>query len=469
MSRQPGCELPVAGTLKPVADREVCVSRLNNRAYEILYAEVKKCAGSDPAGKVQRDMVLKRLDKLRVQDGSPASEEELRETVSDMFPNFSDKVLKAAAGANRPAGVWGIIPFAGLVVAGAAGLVWAVNLPFPMIRQPVAKTAPILLLPSYISMDSHYRQAISLVEQADQLVNKATGPADIELGEVKVKEAQKHLDGLPVWFLGYSPQVYCSLFGCSWRFTLDEFQAARKEVGRMEAKVFQEKNALPQLKTAEEALLAAKQEYERAKPGAEQQKAIAAWQAALDRMREIPPATLAEKIAQPKLQAAGRDFQEVVGDAAGRTRTNTLIEAAKTFAMAAAESSQNPPHTGEEWELIADLWEKAINQLNRVPLEDAGYIDAQKKLAEYSKNRGVAQTREKAESESVGALNRAKRLIAEWQRLAGASNPDRGNLASQLQEIINELETVKAGTTAHSEAKDLLRFARETLKKLPSN
>jgi hypothetical protein len=444
------------------------VSRLNNCAYEILYAEVKKCAGSDKAGKVQRDIVLKRLEKLRVQEGAPASEEELRQTVRDILPNFSEKVLKAAARDNRQAGVWGIIPFAGVLVAGVAGLIWVVNLPFPMIRQPVAKTAPILLLPSFISMDSHYRQAISLVEQADQLVNKATGPADIELGEVKVKEAQKHLDGLPVWFLGYQPQVYCSLFGCSWRFTLDEFQAARKDVGRMEAKVFQEKNAQNQLRGAEEAFLAAKQQYEGAKPGAEQQKAIAAWQAALDRMKEIPPATLAEKMARNQLQAAGRDFQEVVGDAAGRTRTNTLIEAAKTFAMAAAESSQNPPHTPEEWEQIAGLWEKAINQLNRVPLEDAGYIDAQKKLAEYTKNKGVAETRKKAESESAGALNRAKRLIAEWQRLAGSSNPDRGNLARQLQEIINELETVKVGTTAHSEAQDLLKFARETLKKLQS-
>nr|MCU0517952.1 AmmeMemoRadiSam system protein B [Oscillatoria sp. Prado101] len=294
------------------------------------------------------------------------------------------------------------------------------------------------------------------------------GNYETPLGEVKVKEAQKHLDGLPVWFLGYQPQVYCSLFGCSWRFTLDEFQAARKDVGRMEAKVFQEKNAQTQLRGAEEAFLAAKQQYEGAKPGAEQQKAIAAWQAALDRMKEIAPATLAEKMARTKLQAAGRDFQEVVGDAAGRTRTNTLIEAAKTFAMAAAESSQNPPHTPEEWEQIAGLWEKAINQLNKVPLEDAGYIDAQKKLAEYTKNKGVAETRKKTESESAGALNRAKRLIAEWQRLAGASNPDRGNLARQLQEIINELETVRAGTTAYSEAKDMLKFARDTLKNLPS-
>jgi hypothetical protein len=75
-----------------------------------------------------------------------------------------------------------------------------------MIRRPVSRVAPIILLPSYISMDRNYRQAIALVEQADQLVNQATSLADLELGAKKVQEAQKSLDALPVWFLGYEPQ-----------------------------------------------------------------------------------------------------------------------------------------------------------------------------------------------------------------------------------------------------------------------
>jgi hypothetical protein len=47
------------------------------------------------------------------------------------------------------------------------------------------------------------------------------------LGGEKVKLARENLDALPVWFLGYEPVFYCSLFGCSWKFTFDEFQAAR--------------------------------------------------------------------------------------------------------------------------------------------------------------------------------------------------------------------------------------------------
>ena len=61
-------------------------------------------------------------------------------------------------------------------------------------------------------MDRDYRQAIALVEQADQLVNQATSLADINLGQEKVNQAQKHLDALPVWFLGYEPQMFRTLF-----------------------------------------------------------------------------------------------------------------------------------------------------------------------------------------------------------------------------------------------------------------
>lgn len=439
---------------------------LSDRAFKIMRAEVLKCAGNDVAGQVQRDIALKRLDKMRSQLGDPASLEELRGAVSDMFPNFSEKSLKSAVAANQQDNGWGCIPFVGFLLAGTAGLIWVANLPYPMIRWPVAKSMPIILLPSFISMDRDYRQAISLVEQSDQLVNRATGPADIELGAEKIKDAQKHLDGLPVWFLGYYPEKYCTLFGCSWKFTVDEFENARKEIGRMEAKVFQEKNAQNQLSEVEKALSAAKLQYQQAKPGADQQQAIATWQTAIDQMKLIADKTLAKQMVQARLVAAERDFEVVVGDTDSRESTNTSIEAAKKYAKIAAESSQNPPHTADEWEQIASSWEEAIKLLKQVPKQDAGYLDAITKLAEYQKNLGIAQTRQKAERESVEALIAAKDMVPEWQKMAADSEPKRGELNSKIQDIINKLETVKYGTTAYLEAQSLLKFARETQQKI---
>jgi hypothetical protein len=46
------------------------------------------------------------------------------------------------------------------------GVIAVINLPYPPIRRPIAEKAPLLLLPSYISLDYQFRQAISSIEAA---------------------------------------------------------------------------------------------------------------------------------------------------------------------------------------------------------------------------------------------------------------------------------------------------------------
>jgi hypothetical protein len=438
------------------------MGRLTDRAFDILRAEVDKCAADDAlAGAVYRKMVMKRLEKLRSQNGTFASKEEIRDTFKDEFPNFSEEALKAAVKANQPPGLFDKIILAGTLLGGAAGIIWVINLPFPMIRWPVAKTMPILLLPSFISMDYNYRQAIALVEQSDQLVNKATAAADFEYGDTKVKQAQKHLDALPVWFLGYYPKTYCSFSGCTWRFTVDEFQAARKNIGRMDAQIFQQKNAFTELNQVEQTLDAAKQEYQQAKTAADRQKATGNWQSAIDRLNQIPAETLAGETAKKKLQAAQRDFQAMGGIATGSVHADNLIEAAKEFALSAAVASQKPPHPAAQWEQIAGLWEEGINRLKMIPVDNPGYLDAQTKLAEYQKNLGISQIRLQAEKDSEKALQAAKSLFANLQNNVNYPSQNGGYALSQLQQIINQLESVKPGTTVYPESQKWLQSARK--------
>jgi hypothetical protein len=407
------------------------------------------------------------LEKLRSQNGTFATREEIRDTFKDEFPKFSEQALKAAVKANKPPGLFSKILWASGFLGSVAGIIWLINLPFPMIRWPVANTMPILLLPSFISMDYNYRQAIALVEQSDQLVNKATAVADFDLGETKVKQAQKHLDALPVWFLGYYPQRYCSLFGCTWRFTLDEFQAARKNIGRMDAQIFQQKNAFKELEEAEQSLNKAKQEYQQAKTATDRQKASGNWQSAIDRLNQIPPETLAGETAKKKRQAAERDFQQIGGVATGSAITDNLIEAAKEFAMSAAVASKKPPHPAAQWEKIAELWQEAINRLKMVPVDSPGYLDAQTKLAQYQNNLGIAQIRLKAETDSAKAFGEAKSLFAQLQNDVNSQNP--GNSLKQLQQIINELESVGSGTTVYPEAQKWLQSARKKQQEWQNN
>ena len=435
------------------------MSRLYNRAYKLLEVEVNKCAKEDLVGEVGKKIVMKRLDKLRFQSGEPLKSEELSYIVKDQFPDFSDTVIQKAAKANTPSGMLSKIAWIPAALLGMAGIVWVANLPYPMIRKPVSRIAPIILLPSYINMNYNYREAITNVEQADQLINKATSSADINFGAKKVALAQKHLDDLPVWFLGYYPKRYCTFFNCSWKFTLDEFETARKQVGRMEAKVFQEKNAQTLLTDAEQAIASAKQQYMEATTSTEKQRAVANWQTGIDKLGQIPPTTVAKKIAKPQLAAAQRDFQTEVGLADDNKLSFTFIEVAKKFGLQAAEAAQNGPHSEQRWQVIVGLWEQAINQLQQISANNPSYLAAQSQIAEYQLKLANVKMRLQAERESGKAFKEGKDLIADWKKYV-VDNSDRASLASKLQEIINNLENVKPGTTYYQEAQELLKFVK---------
>jgi hypothetical protein len=499
--------------------------RLNKRAYEILCAEIQVCAGSDQIGKAEKQIVIKRLEKMRLEQGSPATLDELRDAVIDVYPQFNEKVLRLAASSNQPPSAFskalGQITWTAIFLSIPVALVWFVNLPFPMIRKPVAEKAPILLLPSFLAMDRGYRGAISSLEQAEQLINKATSPADIELGAKKAEEAQKHLDNLPVWFLGYYPQAYCGLFGCTWKFTFDEFEQARQRVAKLQAIAFQDKNALTPLKEAEIELVKAKQQYEQASNVKDREKIIALWQTAIDQLEQIPQQTLAGETAQTKLKAYKRDFEnarigtfiaaaaefdleaekvkqkqpqaasELWEQAISRLnkipqenpryleaqrllaayqvkvktvidpRSGSYIEAAKQFAFAAAKESQNPPHPVAKWEQIEKLWQKAIDHLENIRVDEPNYVEAQKLSAQYVTNLGIVETRREAERQAEEILKQAKE---ETQQLISNPPSDTQQLRGQIQGIVNQLRSVKAGTTAYAEAQQLLVSAQNRLK-----
>ncbi len=441
------------------------MARLNKRAFEILKAEIERCSTDNIAGQVQKEIAYRRLEKLRMQEGTPLSLEELEDTINDLFPNFSKKVLKAAARANQPpSSVWTGMKIAVVTLAGVTGGVWFLNLPYPPIRYPVAKVAPIVLLPSFISMDHHYRQAIALTEQADQLVNQTTSQADLEVGSTKVKEAQKHLDALPVWFLGYYPQVYCSWFGCGWRFTLDEFQQARKDVARMDAKLFQEHNAQTQLQKGDQAIGDAKQQYQKAINDAGKQAAITQWQQGMDLLNQVPRETLAGRMAQTKLEAYQRDFQQATGLTTGNIQSGNLIQAAKEFANIAQQSAKGSAHSVAEWQEVQNQWEDAIARLKEIKDTDPDFVEAQRLLASYTQSLSKVHIQLETEKEAVQAYEEAQRQTQDL--LENAKFLDANHVAGRLQTIENQLDKVKPGTTVYGKAQDLQKSAESKRKQI---
>lgn len=400
----------------------------------------------------------------------------LRDRVSDLLlkVTVSGNVRQNGAnqnGANQNnAGKinFGCLLWLGVLLGIGSGALWVINLPIPFMRRAVAEKAPVLLVPSLMSWDKNYRAAIANVEQADQLVNSATSSADVTLGAEKVKTAQEHLNRLPVNALGYRTGPYCDWFDCSWRFTRDEFQNARKQVGRLEAVVFQEQNALTQWNQASAALQQAQAQYNQAPDDTQRQNAIAAWQAALDQIAKIPPQTTAGRSATAQLEAYKRDFSSATGKAANLQTKNTFITAAQGFGSQAAIAAQDPPHTVEQWKNVETLWQSAIAQLERVPTDNEGYGEAQQVLAEYQNNLGVVRAFKDKETQSQQALSRAESLIQNLLR-STPDDPEQvrlNDVAGSLQGIINELDKVQPQTTSYVKAQELRTFADNKLKEL---
>lgn len=287
------------------------MKRLNDCAFNLLQTEIRRCLGANGIGQVQAELALRRLEKLRQQTGSPVMESELQAAISDLIPQANPKVFSQAAKINRPASkFWARLKFGTALLVLGAGTVGVANLPIPGIRNVVLKEAPFLLAPTHMSMHHHYRSAIALIEQADQLVNQATAFEDHEFGAEKVKAAQTHLDQLPVSLLE-DPEDYCNAAGCS--FTTDEFRVARQTVARMEAKLFQEKNAQTRFEQSNQRLAESIRMIDNGALGNDRARALADWRSAIDALDQLPKTTLAGRLAQNKITALERDFRAIVG------------------------------------------------------------------------------------------------------------------------------------------------------------
>jgi hypothetical protein len=428
--------------------------------WKILHKNPQNNSGIDPSIASQNPVLPK-----PVTPSTPKTLAELEKKMAAEARVLNKNSQLTPSKAKR--GIGGKIIWLTILISIPVGGVWVANQPYPVIRRPVAQNAPFLLVPSYMNMDNHYRQALASVEQAEQLIEQATSAADLALGEQKLQETQEHLDELPTWLVNDSSEY--KYWWYDQRFSIYGFNTARSKVGLLAAKVFQEKNAQTLLTDNTQILLKAKQQYQQASTVTDKQSAIAAWRSALNQLEQIPSQTLAGKTARHQVDLYEREFQEVVGLAAGNERISALIAAAQQFSWQAAKAGQNPPHSVTEWQQIEYLWQEAINRLQEVPSQDlVGYAQAQKLLATYETNLGQVKIRRQAEQDSVYALESAQQqiqsLIASIP--ADAQYVDRNGMFSQLQSIINRLEKVQNGTTAYLKAQELLLSAKNKLQEL---
>lgn len=355
----------------------------------------------------------------------------------------------------------------GVLVGIPVGIIYVANLPYPAIRQPVAKAAPLLLLPSNMAIDANFKLGQATIEEVRQLIESPTSAADLDRGELKLKEGKTALDAIPAWYIAdwadYS-RGYNYGWGYDWRFTPAGLQAARIKAGQLEAKVFQEKNAQIALTDAEKEITMAKAVFQQAAKPVDKKVAIQNWQAGIDRLNQIPSQTMAGRKAQQLASNSTRDLKELAGLSGGNEKVSVLVGSAEEFAKKAAETGRNPPHSSARWIEIASMWQEGIQRLENIHSTDLqGYSEAQRRLSEYKSSLSEVRVRLKNEQESVQFFDSAnQKLVALFE----SKNLERGQATSRFMAINIDLEKVKSGTTVYLPAQTVKLEVQNRLKLL---
>lgn len=232
----------------------------------------------------------------------------------------------------------------------------------------------------------------------------------------------------------------------------------------MDAKIFQEINAFENLSQTQTEIQQAKQAYQQSFDTAGKQQAIALWQTGIDKLRQLPPDTVANRQAITAHQAYVRDFRQVSGLVAGNNRTNKLIAVVKKFQSKANDSCSQSFHPVHRWQQCMGLLDRAIKQLGKVALEDEGYLEAQTLLANYEAELAEMRIRQQEESDSQRAYELAQSIITNLPKTINQANRDR--TANQILTIINQLEKVQPDTTVYRDSLMIMSFTNKKLRQL---
>lgn len=113
---------------------------------------------------------------------------------------------------------------------------------------------------------------------------------------------------------------------------------------------------------------------------------------------ETQPRVVQEDPQTPTAELAVAEEEQV--EVPSPTVDRTFADAVNS-AMAASKASQQA-YSKDEWDKVSELWDVAISQMRKVPLENSNYSTAQLKVVEYQRNLDYAKQKSIALSPNLG-------------------------------------------------------------------
>jgi hypothetical protein len=357
---------------------------------------------------------------------------------------------------------WRRIKFITISVGVVGGGLAIANLPIPAIREPIAKHAPILLLPSIITWDHHYREGTVALEQAEQLIQQAKHPDDLTGGDRYLKSAKKHLNALPLNGINnYEASSYCYFRTCSWRFSGGEIQQRRESLARVEATLTQEQNLQSQLQQTIDAIAESQVNYKNAKGDVQKQAIVTQWEQDIEQLEALSSSTLTGRLSNVERAKAQTAFKNITGFSYDQKRSGNLIQAAKQFAISAQKMTLGESHSVSEWQAILNQWDSAIEPLKSIAVDNPDYVSSRKTLADYQQQQGRTRVRLQEEQTAIALLQTTELQINALVRTQANLNRDQAK--AEMMAIEANLKKIPPGTTAHPQAQEWLNSLRQRL------
>ena len=424
------------------------MTRLSDRTFQILKDEVNRHYAPDPEQQlsqqqdIERVILLARLEALHEQGGQAVTQAQLWEEMCDIIPNFDRQVLKRVGRVDitKPLSD---VSF-GLGVASISAAMFLAN-PFNLQESQSADTsvqgatntsAGIASGSAAAATRNHYQKLYKTAKAFGwQAALKSQNPPH---------SVQHWRETASLW-----AQAIALLDQVPPRDHFYSIAQTKKAEYERNLKHIQARQAAAQ---NEDTLTPKPQFSRRIAQSQLQVRPQSKTQSQPSRQSASATPVTAVSTAEPQSKAV---TQKVVVQ-------ESALGLAKQYGWEAAIAAQNAPHPAEKWADISRTWQLAIHSLNKVDTEHPDYAEAQRVKARYEHNLSAIRTRYRQEQDASQRLQSLQASLIELDRLSPVAGPTK---SSQMQAIVERLQSIPPETVAHKQAQQLITSIYESSKR----
>lgn len=143
-------------------------------------------------------------------------------------------------------------------------------------------------------------------------------------------------------------------------------------------------------------------------------------------------------------------------------RSNELIPTAETFAGIVRQQMSASALPVQEWQIVVNQWQEAIDLLAQVPPTDSDYFKAQQLIQLYRQQQSQSQSRQSQERQSQAALKAATGRVNWLLKRSAQLQPAQKTAA--IAALDRQLRPVTKTTTGYAAAQQLRSRLSQTLK-----